>query len=141
MRLRHYGTSWTLTHKAPAGTGGRYKSRLEREVRVADGTALEEILKALGFVPVFRYEKFRSEWSDGQGHVVLDRTPIGDYGEIEGQPRWIDTLARQLGIPSSNYITVSYGELFQQWRRRNHSQAAEMTFRSLARRRPRSARK
>jgi adenylate cyclase class 2 len=132
LRLRRYGTSWILTHKAPAGPGGRHKSRLEQEVRVADGEALAGILQSLRLVPVFRYEKFRSEWSDGNGHVVLDRTPIGNYAEIEGPPRWIDALARKLEVTSSSYITASYGDLFQQWKKRNRSQASEMTFRALA---------
>ena len=37
------------------------------------------------YAPVFVYEKFRAEWSDGQGHVVLDHTPIGDLGRDRGQ--------------------------------------------------------
>ncbi len=41
----------------------------------------------------FVYEKFRAEWSDGEGHVVLDHTPIGDIAEIEGKSRWIDRTA------------------------------------------------
>ena len=28
--------------------------------------------------------KIRYEWSDGKGHVVVDETPIGNFGEIEG---------------------------------------------------------
>ncbi len=131
LRLRHYGDSWTLTHKARAARGARHKSRMEREVRVADGAALAGILEALGFAPVFRYEKFRSEWGDEQGHVVLDRTPIGNYGEIEGPARWIDSLAGKLDIKSSCYITLSYSELFEQWKRRNRSPAKEMTFRAV----------
>ena len=48
--------------------------------------------------PAFVYEKFRSEWSDDEGKVVLDHTPIGDVAEIEGKSRWIDRTARALGI-------------------------------------------
>ena len=58
LRLRRYGTSWILTTRPRLALGGRHKSRLEREVRVADGEALAGILQALRFVPVFRYEKF-----------------------------------------------------------------------------------
>jgi adenylate cyclase class 2 len=139
LRLRSYGKSWILTHKAPAALGGRHKSRIEREVRVADGEALAGILQALRLAPVFRYEKFRSEWSDGKGHIVLDRTPIGDYAEIEGPPRWIDALAHKLDVPSTSYITESYGDLFQRWKKKNRSQATEMTFRALTKHAPRSA--
>jgi adenylate cyclase class 2 len=134
LRLRRYGEIWTLTHKAQADTGGRHKLRIEREVRVDNGVALAGILQALGFAPVFRYEKFRSEWGDEHGHVVLDRTPIGNYGEIEGQARWIDALARRLHIETKDYITDSYMELFNHWKKCNRSQATEMTFSALARR-------
>ena len=86
------------------------------------------ILTALGFAPSFRYEKFRIEWSDGTGHVVLDETPIGNYGEIEGPPRWIDRTAHALGIAPSQYITDSYAQLFADWKTRTGSPAEAMTF-------------
>ena len=92
------------------------------------GEKLAEILQSLGLNPGFRYEKYRSEWSDGSGHVVLDETPIGNFGEIEGQPRWIDRTAKALGITPTDYITASYVELFFQWKRRYRSSAQAMTF-------------
>ena len=127
LRLRKYGNRWTLTHKSK-GTARRHKSRQEYETEVADGASLDRILRTLGFSPSFRYEKFRSEWTDGHGNVVIDETPIGTVAEIEGPPRWIDRTARRLGIPPSSYITLSYGALFEEWRRRTGSRAREMTF-------------
>ncbi len=85
LRLRKYGTKWTLTHKTK-GRAGRHKTRVENETQVADGIRMDIILRTLGFAPSFRYEKFRAEWSDGKGHVVVDETPIGNFGEIEGLP-------------------------------------------------------
>jgi adenylate cyclase class 2 len=134
LRLRKYGDRWTLTHKSK-GTAGRHKSRQELETEVADGPSLDRILRALGFSPSFRYEKFRSEWTDGHGQVVIDETPIGTVAEIEGQPRWIDRTARLLGIPQSSYITLSYGAMFDEWRRRTGSPAHEMTFAAIGGRR------
>jgi len=134
LRLREYGGNWRLTHKSK-GRPGRHKSRIEHEVTVSDGAHAEGILTALGYRPRFRYEKFRSEWSDGSGHVVLDETPIGAFGEIEGAPRWIDRIARTLGIGSGDYITDSYGLLFLDWKRRTGSPAEHMTFKDVARRR------
>lgn len=128
LRLRKYGEKWKLTHKAK-GKPGRYKSRAEAETAVTDGKQTDTILRALGFSPVFTYEKFRSEWSDGQGLVVLDHTPIGDIAEIEGKSRWIDRTARALGVEAKNYITKSYGELFLDWKRKTKCKAENMTFR------------
>src|SRR2546422_11642243 len=82
LRLRKYGVEWVLTHKAK-GSAGHHKTRAETETKVADGRKMEAILGTLGFTPKFRYEKFRAEWSDGKGHVVVDETPIGKFGEIE----------------------------------------------------------
>jgi adenylate cyclase class 2 len=130
LRLRKYGDTWTLTHKAKGRTG-RHKSRVESETQVADGPQMDAILRALGYTPTFRYEKYRAEWSDGKGHVVVDETPIGNFGEIEGPPRWIDRTARALGISQGDYITQTYAPMFFEWKRRTHSQAREMTFTAL----------
>jgi len=130
LRLRKYGSEWVLTHKAK-GTTGRHKSRVETETRVTDGAQMEVILRALGLAPSFRYEKFRAEWSDGKGQVVVDETPVGNFGEIEGPSRWIDQTAKELKIARAEYITQSYTELFLEWKKKNRSQAEEMTFRAV----------
>jgi adenylate cyclase class 2 len=95
---------------------------------------MDAILRALGFAPTFRYEKYRAEWSDGTGHVVLDETPIGSFGEIEGPPRWIDRTARALGIARRDYITETYAPMFFAWKRRTRSPALEMTFKAVGKR-------
>jgi adenylate cyclase class 2 len=130
LRLRKYGDTWTLTHKAKGKTG-RHKTRVELETEVKNGPETDKILRALGFEPMFRYEKYRAEWSDGKGHVVLDETPIGNFGEIEGAPRWIDRTARALGISRDKYITDTYAPMFFAWKRRTRSRAREMTFRAV----------
>ncbi len=135
LRLRKYGETWVLTHKAKATTG-RHKVRVELETRVENGPQMDAILRALGFAPTFRYEKYRAEWSDGTGHVVLDETPIGNFGEIEGPPRWIDRTARALGIGQGDYITQTYAPMFFAWKRRTRSAATEMTFRAVGVRKP-----
>jgi adenylate cyclase class 2 len=127
LRLRQYGKEWVLTHKSK-GVAGRHKRRVELETKVSNGEMMDAILRALGYQPTFRYEKFRAEWTDGRGHVVVDETPIGNFGEIEGPPRWIDQTAKQLGIGPQHYITDTYAGLFFAWKRRTRSSAKEMTF-------------
>src|SRR5579864_4326412 len=81
LRIRKYGSEWTFTFKS--GTKrGRHSSRVELETKVEDGNTLDAILRRLGYAPTFRYEKFRAEWTDGKGHVVVDETPIGNFCEI-----------------------------------------------------------
>jgi adenylate cyclase class 2 len=130
LRLRKYGPEWVLTHKAK-GKAGRHKTRVENETRIADGARMETILRALGFAPTFRYEKFRAEWADDKGRVVVDETPIGNFGEIEGPARWIDRTAEVLQIPRSDYITATYTDLFFQWKRQTGNPANEMTFKAI----------
>ena len=132
LRLRKYGQEWVLTHKAKGKTG-RHKMRVETETRVTDGKKMDAILRALGYSPAFRYEKFRAEWNDGKGHVVVDETPIGNYGEIEGPPRWIDATAKKLGLSAKDYITSNYVGLFLEWKKKTGNRATEMTFRAVKR--------
>jgi len=131
LRLRKYGSQWTLTHKS-GGKKARHSSRVELETSVADGKKMDLILRALGYAPSFRYEKFRAEWSDGKGQVVVDETPIGDFCEIEGPPRWIDATAKKLGVNAGDYITKNYATLFLDWKERTKSSAEEMTFKGVA---------
>jgi len=134
LRLRSYGEAWVLTHKSK-GKSGRHKVRTELETRVESGREMDAILRALGYAPIFRYEKYRSEWSDGVGHAVIDETPIGTFGELEGPARWIDRTARALGITAGDYITQTYADLFFTWKRTARSAAKEMTFKAVGSRR------
>jgi adenylate cyclase class 2 len=133
LRLRQYGSEWTLTHKSKKETG-RHSSREELETSVGDGKQMELILRALGYEPSFRYEKFRAEWTDGKGQVVVDETPIGNFCEIEGRPRWIDSTAKKLGVVEAGYITTNYAGLFLDWKAKTKSKAEDMTFKSAGNR-------
>jgi adenylate cyclase class 2 len=131
LRIRNYGERWVVTHKRlpDAGPGeDAHKHRIETETEVADGSVLAEVFQSIGLVVAFRYEKWRSEWSDGEGHCVIDETPIGIFAELEGSAEWIDRTAERLGVARSAYMTQSYGRLFEQWCAENHSEATDLTF-------------
>lgn len=132
LRLREYGKSWKLTHKSK-GQVRLHSSRQELETGVSDGKKMDAILRALGYSPSFVYEKFRSEWTDGKGQVVVDQTPIGDFCEIEGKPHWIDATAKKLGVQQEDYITKNYAMLFADWKHEQKSPADEMTFQAVKR--------
>jgi adenylate cyclase class 2 len=135
LRLRVYGDRWKLTHKS-RGTADKHKTRVEHETTVASGEEMHAILTALGYCPSFRYEKYRAEWTDGTGEVVIDRTPIGNIAEIEGAAEWIDRTAKVLGLSDHDYITASYAELFVLWKERTASLALNMTFEECGTPRP-----
>lgn len=160
LRIRRYGDLWTLTHKrTPNGASGsktsgddsRYKVRIETETHLDDGHALGLIFEQMGFLPVFRYEKYRTEWSQSTStiegplfgglalstesvapspicHLVIDETPIGAYAELEGPPAWIDETLAKLGVDPATCLTESYGRLFLAWKERTGSAAENLTF-------------
>jgi adenylate cyclase class 2 len=134
LRIRSYAGKWTLTHKRLPDRGpgeDAHKHRVETETEVSDGNALAEVFRSIGLFPAFRYEKWRSEWSDGEGHCVVDETPIGNFAELEGAPEWIDRTAARLGVARSEYMTLSYGRLFEQWCVEHGSKACDLTFEAV----------
>ena len=134
LRLRQYGNTWVVTHKrVPGGSDaeGPHKNRVETETVVEDGPVMGQVFEALGFIPVFVYEKWRTEWADLQGHCVLDETPLGLYAELEGPSEWIDATAHKLGIDENEFITLSYGRIFELWRDQSGSQARNFTFEEI----------
>jgi len=141
LRIRSYAGHWTLTHKrlpGPAASGpghpdsDRHKHRVETETSVEHGEALAELFLSLGLVAAFRYEKWRTEWTDGEGHCVIDETPIGNYAELEGSSDWIDRAAQRLGVDPAGYITLSYGRLFDEWRIEHRRTVEDLTFSAIA---------
>jgi adenylate cyclase class 2 len=131
LRVRRYGERWVVTHKCLTPNNdpaARHKQREETETEVKDGEAIGTIFSQLGFTPAFTYEKYRTEFADDTGHCVLDETPIGFYAELEGPSDWIDATGQKLGIDPGQFITLSYGRLFEQWRQETGSPAQNLTF-------------
>jgi adenylate cyclase class 2 len=129
LRIRQAGSVRTLTYKG-APTPSKHKSREERELTVSDAGTMAVIVERLGFRPMFRYEKYRTEYQQPgrQGVAMLDETPIGVYLELEGTPAWIDRTARLLSFTEEAYITQSYGALYRSWCRGNHIKPSNMVF-------------
>ena len=102
-----------------------------RNLYLPDNARVETIFTHMGYRPVFRYEKFRTEYTKRAGNggkVLLDETPIGNFLEIEGSPRWIDRSARLLGFSSEDYITRSYGYLYLAYCREKRIPPKDMLF-------------
>jgi adenylate cyclase, class 2 len=131
LRLRRYGDRWVLTHKQTTPNDSptaRHKERIETETEVEHGEAVATIFRVLGYTSNFVYEKWRSEWTDAEGHCVLDETPIGQYAELEGPREWIDHMLTALKVDPSDVTTLSYGRLFETWREQTGSSAENMSF-------------
>jgi adenylate cyclase class 2 len=134
LRIRQYAGHTLLTHKRLPDVGpgeDTHKHRIETETEVGDGKALAEVFLSLGLQPAFRYEKWRTEWRAGEGHCVVDETPIGNFAELEGPADWIDETAAKLAVDPSQFITLSYGRLFDLWRVEHPSTAEDLTFEAV----------
>jgi adenylate cyclase, class 2 len=132
LRLRQAGQKGVITWKGRSDPGP-YKSRPELETTVGCVATLGEILAQLGFGPVFRYEKFRTEFlhaQNGAAVVTLDETPIGDFLELEGPGDWIDEAAKQLGFSPQQYVLDSYARLYIADCERRGVQPTHMVFAS-----------
>jgi adenylate cyclase, class 2 len=130
LRVRTAGKTATVTYKGVA-TVGRHKTREEVETKVPDPAAVGVIFERLGYQPMFRYEKYRTEYrrrGARGGIAMIDHTPVGDFMELEGTPDWIDHTARELGFSHDDYDTRSYGRVYLDWCARNGTEPAHMVF-------------
>jgi adenylate cyclase, class 2 len=131
LRLRQVGERTVLTWKGPP-VAGPHKQRPEEETTVGSFDKMALIFEKLGYLPTFRYEKYRTEFSKpgSLGVVVLDETPIGNFLEIEGEAAWIDATARDLGFLPEDYLLESYGSLYLQYCRQAGVEPGHMVFSS-----------
>jgi adenylate cyclase class 2 len=117
LRVRQARGRTLLTLKGPASFHDRVKQRSEHELEVVDGGCLLAILRGLGFDIVARYQKEREAWRLGETDVLLDRTPMGNFVEIEGPLELVSASARRLGLDAESAVTESYLELWRDYRR------------------------
>ena len=127
LRLRSaLDTVITLKAPAPHGAGdAQHKTRVEIETEVGDYDAAFAILSALGYTPVWRYEKYRESFRLEDVSVTLDHTPIGDFVEIEGPAPAIRPAAGRLGFDWTERSLKTYRELFAE---AGGAQQGNMTF-------------
>jgi adenylate cyclase class 2 len=124
-----------LTSKAPPAIPGLpvpksqiYKEAQENEEHVKEPASLSRALKALGFRPGFRYEKYRTSFRHRSLHLDLDETPVGIFVELEGKPAAINRTARALGFATKDYIRATYWTLYASDCRRRHRKPQNMLF-------------
>lgn len=114
LRVRRTDQGAVLTFKGPRQDREGVKSREEIEASLpgSEADALLAVLAAIGFAPVFRYQKYRETYRHGGVEIVVDETPIGTFLEIEGALPEIHAAAAALGRGPADYITESYAGLF-----------------------------
>ena len=128
LRVRKFGKYAIATYKGPMSMEGGIKKREEVQTGVESFELAIELLDALGFKPVFRYQKFREVWRVKDVEIVLDRTPIGEYFEIEGPIDVIRSVASDLGMSMDQAIRQTYADLYRQARRTRSDLPETMVF-------------
>ncbi|MEK6373283.1 MAG: class IV adenylate cyclase [Acidobacteriota bacterium] len=128
LRVRKFGKYSIATYKGPMSIEGGVKSREEVQTGVESFELAIQLLDSLGYKPVFRYQKFREVWRLRDVEVVLDRTPIGEYFEIEGPMDTIRTIAAELGMNMDQAIRQTYADLYRQARRTRSDLGENMVF-------------
>jgi adenylate cyclase class 2 len=128
LRVRKFGRYALATFKGPMAFDGGVKSREEVQTGVESFELAIQLFDSLGFKPVFRYQKFREVWRVRDVEVVIDRTPIGDYFEIEGPVETIRAVSAELGMNMDQALRQSYADLYRQHRRTRADLPEHMVF-------------
>src|SRR5512138_1093463 len=128
LRVRKFGRYSLITYKGPLSIEDGIKSRDEVQTGVESFELAIQLLDSLGFKPVFRYQKFREVWRVREAEVVIDRTPIGDYFEIEGPVDTIRQVSAEVGMNMDQAIRQTYADLYRQYRRTRGDLPENMVF-------------
>ncbi len=113
LRVRRTGRKVYLAFKGPAQKSRRFKIREEHETEVRNEKQLGRILRSLGYVAVFRYQKYRTAFRRGRLRIMLDETEAGCFLEFEGERSDIIRYARVLGFSSRDLIKKDYVQILK----------------------------
>jgi adenylate cyclase class 2 len=127
LRVRLENGKSRITFKGPVQPS-EMKLRDELETIIGDGVLLLRIFEEVGFHILFRYEKYREEFSHEEVIVAIDETPVGVFVEIEGSEQGITTMARALGRRPDDYVLDSYRGLFLKYREQYGLEGTDMVF-------------
>lgn len=120
LRLRR-DTEVRLTYKDPSQNERGVLSRREIEFKVEDFDKARQFLEALGYQPIFYYDKYRTVYglqvAEVLVYVMLDELPYGTFVEIEGETlESIQTASNALDLNWDTAIGKSYNALFERLR-------------------------
>jgi adenylate cyclase class 2 len=111
LRLRTENKKTYLTFKGPPQKSRKFKIRKEYETEVKNAKQTKKILKELGFVPTFSYDKHRTIYRKKKLKICLDETSIGNFVELEGEQTHIVRFANSLGFAKKEFIKHDYIQL------------------------------
>ena len=113
LRLRIANKKAYLTFKGPPEKSRKFKIRKEFETEVKNAKHMKKILKELGFIPTFSYEKHRTVYRTKKLKICMDETSIGNFVELEGGQTHIVRFASSLGFTKKEFIKQTYIQLLK----------------------------
>ena len=111
LRVRKIDLKTILTYKKQLHNHLGVKQHTEYETEVADGEAIENIIKSLGFQLGMVYEKRRQTWHLQNVEVCLDELPFGLFMEIEGKISEIGLIEMMLELEDFEVEQNTYPKL------------------------------
>ena len=131
VRLRE-DTKIRLTYKSAGDVENGIISRFEAEVEVSDFQTMETILENLGYFPHMVYEKYRTTYTLNNAEIVLDEMPYGNFTEVEGDVKTIESVLIQLGLQAAPRYGASYAVLFNIVKKNLNLDFQDLTFENFA---------
>ena len=119
LRLRITRKKAFLTFKGAPQKSRKFKIREEYETEVKNKKQLKKILKSLGLIPVFNYQKYRTVLRKDHLIICLDETSVGNFIEMEGERHQIVKFAKALGFTKKEYIKHDYVQLIKNEKGKN----------------------
>jgi len=113
LRVRKTNKKTFLTFKGTPQRSRKFKVRDEYETEVRNDKQLKKILKSIGLIPSFQYEKYRRIFRYKNLKICLDETKIGNFLELEGPRGEIVKITRTLGFSKKEFIKKDYVELLK----------------------------
>ncbi len=114
FRLRKIKKKAYLTFKGSPKKSRQFKIREEYETEVRNVNQIKKIIKSLGLIPNFQYDKFRTVFRKKKLTICLDETPVGNFIELEGEQNQIVKFASLLGFSRTDFIKKNYIDLYSE---------------------------
>ena len=127
LRVRS-GSKNIVTLKKKLGENAEVFERQEIETEVKDIEKLADIFGGLGFTKRLILEKYRADFDFHNVKISIDELPFGFYVELEGDPKNIFEVANELDLNTKNKITVTYWDLFEDYKKETGTKGESIIF-------------
>ena len=127
VRVRETDKGNILTYKEKQGEDSQYKVRTEIETSIDDSEQMIEMLKYMGFIISFVYQKKRMHFTKDDIEITIDKLPFGNYIEIEATKNQIVNLSKELNLEMTEISNMSYLALYYKVCRRQNIQPSSVT--------------